>query len=466
MDADTDIARTAPDEPPPRMGRLATAAVFATTLEWFDFLIYATAAALVLGPQFFPSENPVAGTLASFATFAVGFVARPLGGIVAGHAGDRYGRKPPLVVAMLVMGLATFAVGVLPSYASIGIWAPILLVVARLVQGLGVGAQWGGAALLLTEHAPPARRGFYGSLVQTGAVLGAVAGNLFFLILTATLDNQQFTSWGWRIPFLSGLVLVLIGLYVQLRIEDTPVFRRLRESSAAARREAGLRKAPLVEAVRHYWKEILQATGAFFVVNATFYILISGVLSYATKSVGMSRTAILLCVMGAGLTQVVTMPFFGALTDRMGTRKRLYLAGTVGMAIWAFPLFWLIGTGSVPLVFLALLVGFTIHATMYGPQATLYAEMFPADVRYSGASLGYQFASVFAGGLAPFIMTALLAATGASWSVSLYIIGTAVLTFVAVTTIRERFRRDLYETSDDEPAGSAPPRRSASAPAG
>ncbi len=443
-------------EPPPRMGRLATAAVFATTLEWFDFLIYATAAALVLGPQFFPSANPVAGTLASFATFAVGFVARPLGGIIAGHAGDRYGRKPPLVAAMLVMGVATFAIGVLPNYASIGIWAPVLLVVARLVQGLGVGAQWGGAALLLTEHAPTERRGFYGSLVQTGAVLGAVAGNLFFLVLTATLTDEQFTSWGWRVPFLTGLVLVLIGLYVQLRIEDTPVFRSLQQSSAAAKREAGLRKAPLVQAVRRYWKEILQATGAFFVVNATFYILISGVLDYATKTVGMSRTAILLCVMGAGLTQVVTMPFFGALTDRMGTRKKLYLAGTVGMAIWAFPLFWLIDTGSVPLVFLALLVGFTIHATMYGPQATLYAEMFPADVRYSGASLGYQFASVFAGGLAPFVMTALLAATGASWSVSLYIIGTAVLTFLAVATIRERFRRDLYETSADQDAASSP----------
>lgn len=457
------MTQTSPDAPP-RMGRLATAAVFATTLEWFDFLIYATAAALVLGPQFFPSSNPVAGTLASFATFAVGFVARPLGGILAGHAGDKYGRKPPLVAAMLVMGVATFAIGVLPNYASIGIWAPVLLVLARLVQGLGVGAQWGGAALLLTEHAPVERRGFYGSLVQTGAVLGAVAGNLFFLILTATLTDEQFTSWGWRVPFLSGLVLVLIGLYVQLRIEDTPVFKALQQSSAAAKREAGLRKAPLVEAVRKYWKEILQATGAFFVVNATFYILISGVLDYATKTVGMSRTSILLCVMGAGLTQVVTMPFFGALTDSMGTRKKLYLTGTVGMAIWAFPLFWLIDTGSVPLVFLALLVGFTIHATMYGPQATLYAEMFPADVRYSGASLGYQFASVFAGGLAPFVMTALLAATGASWSVSLYIIATAAVTFLAVITIRERFRRDLYETSEDEDAGTSPSRRPASAP--
>jgi metabolite-proton symporter len=441
------------------MGRLAAAAVFATTLEWFDFLIYATAAALVFGHLFFPSASPVAGTLASFATFAVGFVARPLGGIIAGHVGDRFGRKPPLVGAMLIMGLATFAIGVLPGYDAIGSWAPALLVIARLVQGIGVGAQWGGAALLLTEHAPVERRGFYGSLVQTGAIFGAVAGNMFFLVLTAVLSEEQFLSWGWRIPFLSGLVLVVIGAYVQLRIEDTPVFRELRQQSSTSRQEAGLRKAPLVEAVRSYWREILQAAGAFFVVNATFYILISGMLDYATKTVGMSRTSILWCVMTAGLTQVVTMPLFGALTDRMGSRKRLYLTGTVLMGVFAFPMFWLVDTGSVPLVFLALLIGFTIHATMYGPQATLYAEMFPADVRYSGASLGYQFASVFAGGLAPFIMTALLAATGASWSVAVYIIACAALTFVAVATIKERFGRDLYETSTALSPGASTPTR-------
>ncbi|MCM3847071.1 MHS family MFS transporter [Pseudonocardia sp. DR1-2] len=440
--------------PPKKMGRLAAAAVFATALEWFDFLIYATAAALVFGHLFFPSVSPVAGTLASFATFAVGFVARPLGGIIAGHVGDRFGRKPPLVAAMLLMGVATFAIGVLPGYATIGIWAPVLLVVARLVQGLGVGAQWGGAALLLTEHAPVERRGFYGSLVQTGAIAGAVAGNLFFLLLTTVLSEEQFVAWGWRVPFLSGLALVLIGAYVQLKIEDTPVFHDLQQRSAESRRDAGLRKAPLVQAVRHYWREILQAAGAFFVVNATFYILISGMLSYATTQVGMSRSAILWCVMGAGLTQVVSMPFFGGLTDRMGSRKKLYLTGTVLMAVWAFPMFLLIDTGSLPLVFLALLVGFTIHATMYGPQATLYAEMFPADVRYSGASLGYQFASVFAGGLAPFIMTALLAGTGASWSVALYIVATSVVTFVAVATLKERYRRDLYETSDAEATGT------------
>ncbi|MDN5914078.1 MAG: MFS transporter [Pseudonocardia sp.] len=227
------------------------------------------------------------------------------------------------------------------------------------------------------------------------------------------------------------------------------MFREMAQRTAESAQDAGLRKAPLGAAVKTYWRQILQAAGAFFVVNATFYILISGMLDYGTKTVGLSRTEILVCVMVAGATQVITMPFFGALTDRMGSRKKLYLTGTVLMAVFALPMFWLIDTGSVPMVLLALLIGFTIHATMYGPQAALYAEMFPADVRYSGASLGYQLASVLAGGLAPFIMASLLAVTGASWSVALYIIGTAAVTFVAVATIKERYRRDLYETSEE-----------------
>ncbi|MGC9666161.1 MFS transporter [Planosporangium sp. 12N6] len=432
---------------PPRMGRLAGAAVLATALEWFDFLIYSTAAALVLGPLFFPKFSGVAGTLASFATFAVGFFARPLGGIIAGHVGDRFGRKPPLVGAMVVMGVATFGVGALPTYAQIGNWAPILLVIMRLIQGLGVGAQWGGAALLLTEHSPVERRGFYGSLIQTGAIFGSVAGTGVFLLLTSVLSSKQFDSWGWRIPFLAGLLLVVIGIYVQLKIEDTPVFQSLQEKSATAKQEAGIRKAPLREAIRRYWKEILQAAGAFFVVNATFYILISGMIDYGTTHVGMPKTTTLLCVMAAGATQLITIPLFGALCDRWGRRK-LFMAGAALMGLYAFPMFWLVNTGSAPVVFVGLVIGFTIHAMMYGPQAALYAEMFPADVRYSGASLGYQIASVFAGGLAPFIMTALLAATGSAWSVSAYIVVMAVVTFVAVYTIRESFRRDLHETSD------------------
>ncbi|RCW45756.1 sugar phosphate permease [Halopolyspora algeriensis] len=439
---------------PTKMGNLAAAAVTATALEWFDFIIYSTAAALVFGTLFFPSFSGVAGTLAAFATFGAGFFARPLGGIIAGHLGDRFGRKPPLVAAMVIMGVATFGIGVLPGFASIGLWAPVLLVVLRLMQGLGVGAQWGGAALLLVEHSPTERRGYYGSLIQTGAIIGAVAGNAMFLALTSALSAAQFEAWGWRIPFLAGLLLVAIGIYVQLKIEDTPVFQAMRRESAAAHAAAGVRKTPLGVAFRRYWREILQAAGAFFVVNGTFYILISGMLSYATsEQVGMSRTAALVCVMAAGATQIISIPLFGALSDRFGRRKQ-YLAGAVLMAAFAFPLFWLIDTGSLPLVLLSLALGFTIHAVMYGPQAAMYAEMFPADVRFSGASLGFQIASVFAGGFAPFIMTALLAVTVSAWSVSLYIIAMAAITFVSVFTIREHFRRDLYETS--QPAQQSP----------
>lgn len=431
-----------------KMARLAAAAVLATGLEWFDFLIYSTAAALVFGDLFFPEFSGVAGTLASFATFAVGFFARPLGGLVAGHLGDRFGRKPPLVGAMVVMGLATFAVGVLPAYAQIGVWSPVLLVGIRLVQGLGVGAQWGGAALLLVEHSAVEKRGFYGSLIQTGSIFGAVAGNGVFLALTSLLTEQQFASWGWRLPFVLGLLLVAVGVYVQLKIEDTPVFQRMRARSSAANEAAGVKKTPLRDAIRTCWREILQAAGAFFVVNGTFYILISGMLDYGTTYAGMSRTAVLVCVMAAGATQLVTIPLFGALSDRWG-RRTPFLVGAVLMGLFAFPLFWLVDTGSVPLVLLALVVGFTIHAVMYGPQAALYAEMFPADVRYTGASFGYQLASIFAGGLAPFVMTALLAASGSSWSVSAYVLAMAVLTFVAVCTIRESFRRDLHAMSGE-----------------
>lgn len=433
---------------PSKMGRLASASILATALEWFDFLIYSTAAALVFGPLFFPGLGGAGGTIASFATLAVGFVARPVGGIIAGHLGDKYGRKGPLVGSMVVMGLATASIGLLPGYDVIGNWGAVLLIIWRLVQGLGVGAQWGGAALLLTEHAPVERRGFYGSLIQMGTIMGVVIGNAFFLIIGLFMGNDDFMAWGWRIPFLSGLLLVIVGIFVQLKIEDTPVFKTLQARSAAAVSGGAVQKTPLAKAVRLYWRQILQAAGAFFVVNATFYILISGMLDYGVKHVGLDKTTMLVCVLVAISTQMISIPFFGALSDRIGRRK-LYLTGAILMGLFAFPFFWLVNTGSVAAIITALIIGFTIHAVMFGPQAALFAEMFPADVRYSGASLGFQLASVFAGGLAPLIMTSLIAATGQSWTVSLYILAMAALTWVAVFTIRERFQANLHETSED-----------------
>lgn len=435
-----------PDES--KMTRLAGASILATALEWFDFLIYSTASALVFGHIFFPSLEGALGTIASFGTLAVGFIARPVGGIIAGALGDRLGRKGPLVASMVIMGLATASIGLLPGYDAIGIWAPILLITARLIQGLGVGAQWGGATLLLTEHSPIRRRGFYGSLVQLGTVAGIIIGNAFFLGILLFVDEDAFISWGWRVPFLSGLLLVAVGIFVQMKIEETPVFKSMQAKARAETAGKDMPKVPLLSAIRKYWPQILQAAGAFFVVNGTFYVMISGMLSYGTANVGLSQTTMIMIVCIAVATQIFTIPFFGSWSDRHGRRK-IFLVGTVLMAIWAFPLFWLVDTGNPFLVTVALIIGLTLHAMMFGPQAALFAEMFPADVRYFGASLGFQLASVFAGGLAPMIMVSLIEATGTSASVSVYIIVMAAITFIAVYTIRERFQANLHETTRD-----------------
>ena len=435
---------------PSTVRKVALAACTATSIEWYDFFIYLTAAALVFPTLFFPADiSPTAGVLASFATAAGGFVARPVGGALFGHFGDRFGRKPTLVFALVLMGVASTLIGLLPTFATIGLLAPILLAVLRICQGLAIGGQWGGAALLATEYAPEDKRGFYGSFAQIGVPVGLILGNTIFLVFTAALSPEQFEAWGWRVPFLLSVVLIGLAMYIQLRIEDTPAYRHLQERAERRQQEEGGGEArqegsPLVAVLRDHPKQVLLAAGAYIVVNGTFYVLITGMLDYGTRDLGLSRTTMLTAVLISSAFQIVALPAFAAVSDRV-SRRRVYLAGAVLVALWAFPMFWLIDTTSFVLITVGLVVGNSLLSIMYGPQAALYAEMFSARVRYSGASMGYQLGSVVAGGLSPFIMTSLLALTGTSASVSAYIVVMAAISFASVYLVTETYADEMTE---------------------
>jgi metabolite-proton symporter len=436
---------------PSTIRKVALAAMAGSAIEWYDFFIYLTAAALVFPKLFFPSDiDQVAGVLASLSTAAVGFVARPVGGALFGHYGDKLGRKPLLVIALLTMGIATTLVGLMPTYATIGVLASILLFVLRFAQGLAVGGQWGGAMLLATEYAPPGKRGLYGSFAQVGVPVGLVIGNAFFLVLSATLSPDQFQAWGWRIPFLASILLIGLAMYIQLRIEDTPAFRQLQERmEERGAEEAQQERSPVWEVLRDHWRQVLLAGGAFFVVNGAYYVMITGILDYGTRDLGLSRSALLTAVLISSFAQIFFLSAWSALSDRVG-RRPVYLAGAALLGLWAFPMFWLVDTKSLVLITVALTIGQLFLSMMYGPQAALFAEMFSARVRYSGASLGYQLASVFAGGLAPIIMVYLLDRTGTSLSVSIYVFAMAVVTFVSVYLITETFGDEIAEDLAEE----------------
>ncbi|HEY6751149.1 MAG TPA: MFS transporter [Rubrobacteraceae bacterium] len=443
---------------PATIRKVLLAACAASSIEWYDFFIYLTAAALVFPALFFPADiDPVAGVLASFSTAAVGFFARPVGGVLFGHFGDRLGRKRTLVIALLLMGIATTLVGLLPTYSTIGIWAAVALFVLRICQGLAVGGQWGGAMLLATEYAPPDKRGFYGSFAQVGVPVGLVLGNAFFLILSAVQTPEAFEAWGWRIPFLASIVLIGLAMYIQLRLEDTPAFRRLQERQQEAQEEEGdeaRQRSPVLEVIRQHPKQILLAAGAFFVVNGAFYVLITGMLDYGTRDLGLSRSAMLTAVLISSVAQILMLPAWSILSDRIG-RRPVYLAGAVLLGLWAFPLFWLVDTRNIVLITVALLLGQLFLSMMYGPQAALFSEMFSRQVRYSGASIGYQLAAVFAGGLAPIIMVWLLDTTGTSFSVSLYIFAMAALTFFSVYLVTETYEGEMAEDVAEEEGAAA-----------
>jgi MHS family shikimate/dehydroshikimate transporter-like MFS transporter len=406
---------------------VAVASMIGTTIEWYDFFLYGTAAALVFNRLFFPTFDPLTGTLAAFGTYSVGFVARPIGGIIIGHYGDRIGRKSMLVLTLVIMGVATFCIGLLPTYAQIGPWAAVALVTLRLAQGFGIGGEWGGAVLMAVEHAPAAARGFYGSWPQIGVPAGLLLSTAVFALF-ARLPEDQFLSWGWRVPFLLSILLVAVGLMIRLRILETPVFMRVKETRTEARR-------PIVELLQTQRKEVLLAMGARFAENGAFYIYTVFVLVYGTEKVGLDRQTVLTGVLIAAACALFAIPFCGALSDRLG-RRPVYMFGACVTALFAYPLFWLLDTGSTPLVWLALVVALVLaHSPMYGPQAAFLSELFGTRVRYSGATLGAQLSSVIAGGLSPFIATALLPyGRGALAS---YIIAMALVTIAAVLVASE-----------------------------
>jgi len=406
--------------------KVATASLIGTAIEWYDFFLYGTAAALIFNKLFFPTFDPMVGTLLAFATYALGFVARPLGGLVFGHYGDKIGRKTMLYLTLLIMGTATAIIGILPTYETLGVWAAILLVTCRLIQGFGLGGEWGGAVLMAVEHAPENRRGFYGSWPQLGAPLGLVLGTLVFSVFSSLMSDAQFNAWGWRLPFLFSIILVVVGLWIRMTIAESPEFQKIK----AEKQEV---KMPIIDAIRLHPMNILLAMGARFAENGFFYIFATFTLAYATQALGMNRQDILNGVLIAAAIETFTIPAFGALSDHLG-RRPVYIFGAIFSALMSFPLFWLLGTKVAVLAWIAIALGLAVgHAAMYGPQASFLSELFGTKVRYSGVSLGYNLASIFAGALSPLIATWLMVTyKPATWPISVYMIGLAVITLVSV----------------------------------
>ncbi|WP_197383652.1 MFS transporter [Mycolicibacterium mengxianglii] len=418
------------------MARVAAASFVGTAVEYYDFFLFGTAAALIFGGLFFPGADPLSGTLLSFATFGVGFFARPLGGIIAGHLGDRIGRKKTLVATLLLMGTSTTAVGLLPSYEVIGAWAPIALVALRLLQGLGVGGEWGGAALLAVEHAPPARRGFYGSWPQMGIPAGLLLSSGAFALVSA-LPQEDFISWGWRLPFIASSILVIIGLYIRAKISEPPAFKEIMEASEQVKR-------PLVEVLRKHPRDVAVIAGIRFADNVLYYVFATFGLAYMTTQLGLPRSVALAGVLVASAIELVTMPLFGALSDRIG-RRHVVVMGTALMLLLAFPFFWLVGTGEQWAVILACVLALAgAHSMVFAPLSAWFAELFSADIRYTGVSVGYQMGSLLAGAPAPILATYLVSVNdGAYWPVSAMVIAAGIVTLVAAYAARDNAKAAL-----------------------
>ncbi|QIM19613.1 MHS family MFS transporter [Leucobacter coleopterorum] len=417
------------------MRKIATASVIGTTVEWYDLFLFGTASALVFNRVFFPDLPPEVGTILSFLTFAAAYVARTLGAVLFGHFGDRIGRKSMLLVSLLTMGAATLGIGLIPDFNTIGLAAPFILLTLRIIQGLALGGEWGGAVLMTVEHAPAAKRGWYGSLVQVGVPIGTLLANLAFLIVTAAVSEEALVSWGWRIPFLASVLLVAVGIYIRLNIEETPSFHQVREQGAKA-------KLPFVYLMRHYWKQVLLGGIATLSTGSTFTLMVASGVNYGTSAIGLTSNLMLWVVFAACLIGFVCIPLFGRLSDRVG-RKPVIAAGIIAEALLAFPFFWLMNTGNVAAVLLAYAMMMVAFSANYGPIATFLAELFGAKVRYSGLSVAYMLSGLLGSAITPAITVWLLNLTGQSDSIAWYILGASLLSLIALFLLTDNRLRNI-----------------------
>ena len=427
------------------MQKVALTALAGTSIEWYDFFLYGAAAALIFPTAFFGEATPSTALILSLLTFAAGFIARPIGGIIFGHYGDRVGRKKTLVMALILMGVSSTLIGLLPTYAMIGVTAPILLTSLRFAQGLAIGGQWGGAMLLVTESAPSDKRGYYGAFAQAGAPVGVILANLAFIITSSLVSEESFYAWGWRIPFLASAVLIAISMYIQLNLEDTKAFKELQAAQESNRNnKAVITRSPILEAVKKYPGRIALAAGAFLSIQVTFYILIAFLLAYGVSSAEISRDDMLTAVLIASAIMVPLQFMFSSYSDRHG-RKGVFMAGAVLTGLWAFAIFPLVDTGNFWLIVMAITGGLSFVGMMYGPQAAFFTELFSTEVRYSGATLGYQFGAILGGAFAPTIAAFLWNNYGIFW-VSVYISFASLLTLLSVMALTETYKTDLNDS--------------------
>lgn len=434
--------------------RSAIGSLIGTSIEWYDYFLYGTAAAVVFSPLFFPDIDPIIGLMASFGTFAVGFLARPVGGFVAGHVGDRIGRKAMLVASLLIMGIGTTLIGALPTFAQIGYWAPILLLLLRIFQGFGAGAEWGGAALMSVEHATKNRRGFYGSFTQIGVPVGMLMATGAFTLTRALAGSDAFMTWGWRIPFLASAILIIVGFIIRIALEDPPKFKEMKEQNSVSEK-------PIADVYRNEQRNLWLATGMRVSQNAVYYLYTVFAISYVARSLGSDSNVTLVAVMISSAVGIFSTPLWAILSDKIGRRK-LYIFGAIGSGVFMTPFFLFADTGNPFLIVIAMLVGVNFfHDAMYGPQAAYFSELFSTKVRYSGASISYSLGSVFGGGFSPLIATALLAAGGGSpWLIIIYFCVLSAITAVCAYLAPETNSRDIDDDTSIARARDKPAKNS------